>query len=206
ENGASPLARMTTGVRRRAEHFFAEINDPDVFDLICESYRVHNEMLHNTEATKDRDLDTALHVAARCNNIHATRAMLKVWYLYPALLGARNRAGYSALCIAMNKGHTEVATTLLDADGLHYFTDRFEGTFPGTPLGRALWARDVAMAERHGFRVVVIDVFDGGMTDEQLAARNRHGVPVEAIAGMRKRWEADWRAAAHRPQWWRRNR
>lgn len=64
----------------------------------------------------------------------------------------------------------------------------------------------VAMAERHGFRIVVIDVFDGGMTDEQLAARNRHGVPVDAIAGMRRRWEADWRAADPRPPWQRGDR
>lgn len=64
----------------------------------------------------------------------------------------------------------------------------------------------VAMAERHGFRIVVIDVFDGGMTDEQLAARNKHGVPVDAIAGMRRRWEADWRAADPRPPWQRGDR
>ena len=64
----------------------------------------------------------------------------------------------------------------------------------------------VAMAERHGFRIVVIDVFDGGMTDDELAARNKHGVPVDAIAGMRKRWEADWRNADPRPPWQRGDR
>lgn len=46
-----------------------------------------------------------------------------------------------------------------------------------------------ALAKAAGVPVVVVDVFDGGLDDEQLAARNVHGVPVAAIAGMRARWE-----------------
>jgi predicted kinase len=45
------------------------------------------------------------------------------------------------------------------------------------------------MALAHGYHVVIIDLFDGGMTDEQLAAKNVHNVPLETIQKMRKRWE-----------------
>ena len=34
-----------------------------------------------------------------------------------------------------------------------------------------------------------IDLFDAGLSDEALAARCVHGVPVEKIAAMRARWE-----------------
>lgn len=40
-----------------------------------------------------------------------------------------------------------------------------------------------------GFQFTVIDLFDAGLSDEQLAARCVHGVPVEKIAQMRARWE-----------------
>jgi hypothetical protein len=43
--------------------------------------------------------------------------------------------------------------------------------------------------------VVVVDVFDGGLTDEDLAARNVHGVPLAGIRAMRARWETDLLAA-----------
>ena len=49
------------------------------------------------------------------------------------------------------------------------------------------------MAEKFEIKVVVIDIFDGGCTDKELAERNVHNVPVEAIARMRKRYEHDWR-------------
>ena len=45
------------------------------------------------------------------------------------------------------------------------------------------------LAERHGARVTVIDLFDAGLTDAELAQRCRHGVPEGAIARMRARWE-----------------
>ena len=59
----------------------------------------------------------------------------------------------------------------------------------------------LSIAESHGARIVVVDTFDAGMTDEELASKNVHGVPVEAIRAMRQRWEADWRAGDPRPPW-----
>jgi predicted kinase len=49
--------------------------------------------------------------------------------------------------------------------------------------------------------VIVVDMFDGGLDDAGLEARNVHGVSAEVIAAMRARWEADWRAADPRPPW-----
>lgn len=49
--------------------------------------------------------------------------------------------------------------------------------------------------------VEVFDLFDGGQIDEVLAARNLHGVPVEAIARMRERYELDWLAGNPLPPW-----
>ena len=57
------------------------------------------------------------------------------------------------------------------------------------------------MAAEFGARVVVIDCFDAGMSDEELAAKNVHGVPVAGIAAMRSRWEHDWRAGEQRAPW-----
>jgi len=37
--------------------------------------------------------------------------------------------------------------------------------------------------------VRIIDLYDGGLTNDQLAARNVHKVPVVVIARMRARWE-----------------
>jgi hypothetical protein len=45
------------------------------------------------------------------------------------------------------------------------------------------------MAKDIGATVVVVDVFDAGLSDEALATRNVHGVPVQSIAAMRARWE-----------------
>lgn len=47
------------------------------------------------------------------------------------------------------------------------------------------------VAEMFGYEVEIVDLFDGGLTDEELADRNIHGVPVETIAAMRARWEVD---------------
>lgn len=50
--------------------------------------------------------------------------------------------------------------------------------------------------------VTVIDLFDGGgLTDQQLAERNVHGVTAEIIARMRARWEHDWEAGNPLPPW-----
>lgn len=61
------------------------------------------------------------------------------------------------------------------------------------------------IAEKHGARIVVVDLFDGGMTDEELSGRNVHGVPADTIARMRESYEHDWRAGDPRPPWERDN-
>ena len=59
----------------------------------------------------------------------------------------------------------------------------------------------IAMAEEKGVSFAVVDIFDSGLTDMQLHTRNTHGVPLETIAAMRKRWERDWMGADIRPPW-----
>jgi predicted kinase len=46
-------------------------------------------------------------------------------------------------------------------------------------------------AKREGMLLQVVTV-DTDLTDEQLAARNVHGVPADTIAAMRARLEHDW--------------
>lgn len=50
-------------------------------------------------------------------------------------------------------------------------------------------------------RVTVLSLFDAGLTDEELSARNVHGVPVSAISRMRARFEHDWRNANPLAPW-----
>ena len=57
------------------------------------------------------------------------------------------------------------------------------------------------MAEEHGARVIVVDCFDAGMSDEELAAKNVHGVPLAGITAMRARLEHDWRSGDPRAPW-----
>ena len=57
------------------------------------------------------------------------------------------------------------------------------------------------IAEKAGARIVVIDTFDAGLDDAALSRINVHGVPVESIAAMRARWEADWRVGNPVPPW-----
>ncbi len=52
-----------------------------------------------------------------------------------------------------------------------------------------------------GLKVGVVSVFDGGCSDEELAERNTHGVPLVAIEGMRERWEEDWQNGNPTPPW-----
>jgi hypothetical protein len=47
----------------------------------------------------------------------------------------------------------------------------------------------------------VVDLFDGKLTDEELAERNVHGVPLPTIRAHRAQWEADWERADFRPPW-----
>ena len=57
------------------------------------------------------------------------------------------------------------------------------------------------LAREFGYRVTVLSVFDGGLTDMELADRNTHGVPLDAIERMRSRYEHDWKAGDVRPPW-----
>ena len=61
------------------------------------------------------------------------------------------------------------------------------------------------IAEGTGDRLVVVDLFDGGLSDSELAKRNSHGVPEEAIARMRERYEHDWSVGNPTPPWEREN-
>jgi predicted kinase len=55
-----------------------------------------------------------------------------------------------------------------------------------------------AKADAH---LVVVDLFDAGLDDRTLAARNEHGVPEAGIAAMRRRYEHDWSRGDMRPPW-----
>jgi hypothetical protein len=57
------------------------------------------------------------------------------------------------------------------------------------------------MAVEFGATPVVIDLYDGGLTDEALVARNVHFVPWQAIGAMRARYEHDWRNGNPIPPW-----
>ena len=55
--------------------------------------------------------------------------------------------------------------------------------------------------ETFGLNLLVLNLFDAGLSNEELAARNTHGVPAEAIARMRERFEHDWQSGDPRPPW-----
>lgn len=59
----------------------------------------------------------------------------------------------------------------------------------------------IQMATLNGHRLHVVDLYDGGLDNAQLASRNTHGVSEEAIAAMRGRWEHDWKSGDIRPPW-----
>ena len=64
---------------------------------------------------------------------------------------------------------------------------------PNTNTQRWEFEPYITMAKEYGYEVMVISLFDSGLTDKELAERNTHGVPKEAIARMRKRYEHDWK-------------
>lgn len=64
----------------------------------------------------------------------------------------------------------------------------------------------IDMAVATGARVCVIDLYDGGLTDQQLFQRNKHGVALETIQAMRKGYEFDWKNADPRKPWMRQDR
>ena len=54
-----------------------------------------------------------------------------------------------------------------------------------------LWEMDVylTLAFVNGYQTEIIDLYDGNCTDDELAKRNLHNVPVTKIAQMRSRYE-----------------
>lgn len=65
------------------------------------------------------------------------------------------------------------------------------------------WEMDwyITLAESTGARLIVVDCFDGGMSNDILAKKNVHGVPLSVIQSMRDRYEHDWRSGDPRPPW-----
>jgi len=57
------------------------------------------------------------------------------------------------------------------------------------------------IAESFNYRYTVIDLYDGGLNDAELAESNTHGVELETICAMRKRWEHNWREGNPTPPW-----
>ena len=57
------------------------------------------------------------------------------------------------------------------------------------------------IARAYGSRVTVTRLFDGGCTDDELDARNSHGVPLEFIQKMRSNWEENWGTGDPTPPW-----
>jgi predicted kinase len=104
-----------------------------------------------------------------------------VYNFDPSLLGAAHAACQAAVSDDINSvGFAVVANT---------FTQGWE------------FQPYIEIAEAFSASIVVVDIFDGGLDDGALEARNVHGVPREAIARMRARWEPDWRGADKRPPW-----
>jgi len=65
------------------------------------------------------------------------------------------------------------------------------------------WEMDwyINIANYTGARLIIVDCFDGGMSNDILAKKNVHGVPISAIQSMRDRWEHDWRSGDPRQPW-----
>ena len=57
------------------------------------------------------------------------------------------------------------------------------------------------IAHNEGALVSIVDLYDGGLTDEELAARNVHEVPLDIIRTMRQRYERDWINGDPTPPW-----
>jgi predicted kinase len=59
----------------------------------------------------------------------------------------------------------------------------------------------IRIAKEKNIRLHIVDVFDGGLTNEELSRRNVHNVPLDVIATMRNRWEHDWKEGNPLPPW-----
>ena len=55
--------------------------------------------------------------------------------------------------------------------------------------------------DRFDRRILDVLQVEGRISNQELAERNSHGVPAEAIATMRARYEHDWKVGDTRPPW-----
>jgi predicted kinase len=87
----------------------------------------------------------------------------------------------SQLGLAHSKSQVELIRRL-EAGTAHVIVDN-------THTRRWEMAVTQELARVFGYEVEIVDLFDGGRTDEELAERNSHGVPLDKIQVMRARWE-----------------
>ena len=59
----------------------------------------------------------------------------------------------------------------------------------------------IDLAKEMDVQLIIMDLFDAGLSDSELHARNTHGVPLDAFARMRERYEHDWGNANPTPPW-----
>lgn len=82
-----------------------------------------------------------------------------------------------------------------------FLTNRGQVTVANTFSQRWEMEPYIRMAAEEEAELVVIDLFDAGLDDSALEARNQHGVPVDTIRAMRARWEHNWRSGDPLPPW-----
>jgi predicted kinase len=58
-----------------------------------------------------------------------------------------------------------------------------------------------ALARELQVKPIVIDLYDADLTDDVLARRNEHGVPMDTITAMRVRYERAWWDGDPRAPW-----
>lgn len=96
------------------------------------------------------------------------------YHFDPRLLGEAHAAAHVALIRALHSGREVVVV-----DNTH----------------SRLWEYSVAqeLGWSCGYQVEIIDLFDGGCSDEELAERQQalHQVPEDTIRNHRERWERD---------------
>ena len=94
------------------------------------------------------------------------------YHFVPSLLGEAHAQCLNKYLYALNRGDS---TVIVDNTN----TQRWE------------WINYAHIAVKWGYEWAVADIYDSpaALTDEQLAARCKHNVSVEAIARQRKRYE-----------------